>query len=81
MEVKESIRQFILTELVHDKKYSNLSDTDQLLETGIIDSLGMMKIIAFIEESLSIEVNDEDFTPENFASINAIFSMVQNKLS
>ena len=81
MELKDSIKQFIQTELVHDKQYSNLSYSDQLLETGIIDSLGIMKVIAFLEDNMSVEISDEDLNPENFASIDAITSMVQSKSS
>ena len=81
MNVKESIKNYVLSELVSDKQHSNLSDTDQLIETGIIDSLGIMKLIGFLEDSLSVQIDDMDLVPENFATIESIATLVEKKIS
>ena len=81
MNVKESIKNYVLSELVSDKQHSNLSETDQLIETGIIDSLGIMKLIGFLEDSLSVQIDDMELIPENFATIEAISSLVEGKIS
>ncbi len=81
MNVKESIKNYVLSELVSDKQYNGLSDSDQLIETGIIDSLGIMKLIGFLEDSLSVQIDDMELIPENFATIEAITSLVQAKIS
>lgn len=81
MNVKESIKNYILSELVSDNENSSLSETDQLIESGIIDSLGIMKLIGFLEDNLSVQIDDMELVPENFASIAAITSLVEKKLS
>ena len=80
MSTKESIRNYVLSELVTDKQHTTLSDTDQLIESGIIDSLGIMKLIGFLEENLSVQIDDMELIPENFASIESITELVDKKL-
>ncbi len=81
MELKESIRNYIQTELVNSQEHSTISDSDQLIESGIIDSLGIMKLIGFLEDNLSVQVDDMELVPENFSSIDAITSLVEKKLA
>ncbi len=81
MSVKKSIKEYIVNELVVDKQYDSLSDSDQLIESGIIDSLGIMKLIGFIEDNLSVQIDDMELIPENFSSVDAISSLVESKLS
>ncbi len=45
---------------------------DNLLETGILDSLGLMQLVVFIEEKLGVKVPDEDVVIENFSSVDAL---------
>jgi acyl carrier protein len=79
MNSKESIKEFILSELINDPNIENLEDRDPLIETGIIDSLGIMKLLAFLEETFSIHIPDGEIIPENFECIEAISLLVQNK--
>jgi acyl carrier protein len=69
--VEESIRRFIL-ERFPIAKARAVSNQDSLLEKGIVDSLGILEVVSFIEKEFQITVSDEDLDPENFASI---FSM------
>ncbi len=80
MDIKDSIKNYVISELVSDSQHANLGDTDQLIESGIIDSLGIMKLIGFLEDNLSVEIDDMELVPENFASIEAITTLVQRKL-
>lgn len=80
MDTKNLIKQFILSEIITnhpDRK--NLEDTDPLLESGIIDSLGMMKLLLFLEENFSIQATDEDLMPETFETIEALSLWVETK--
>jgi acyl carrier protein len=76
---KDLIRQYIQTELVKDKKQAALGDTDPLIDSGIIDSLGIMKLIGFLEDKMAIQITDEELTPENFSTIESISGLVQKK--
>lgn len=79
MNPKDLIRQYIQTELVKDKKQAALGDTDPLIDSGIIDSLGIMKLIGFLEDKMAIQITDEELTPENFSTIESISGLVQKK--
>ncbi|MDN5214204.1 acyl carrier protein [Fulvivirgaceae bacterium BMA12] len=81
MEIKESIRNYIKTELVNNKDHQALSDSDQLIESGVIDSLGIMKLIGFLEDNMSVQIDDMELVPENFSSIDAITSLVEKKIA
>jgi acyl carrier protein len=81
MNTKESIRKYVLAELVTDKKHHNLTDSDQLIESGIIDSLGIMKLIGFLEDNMSVQIDDMELVPENFSTIESISALVEKKLA
>ena len=70
--MKDVVRQFITAELLNGRADVELKDADNLLLSGLIDSLGMMRLVAFIEEDLQIPVPPEDVTIENFVSLDAI---------
>ncbi len=55
------------------------SDGASLLTRGIVDSLGMVDIICFLEEAMNIDIDDEDLTPENFDSLANIAALVHSK--
>jgi len=80
MDVKDVIRQFIHTELLYKKENIRLDDTTQLLDTGILDSLGIMKLLPFLEETFSIRVNEEELIPENFECIDTISRLIVKKI-
>jgi acyl carrier protein len=56
-------------------------DTDPLLENGILDSLGILEIVTFIEHEFHITLNDDDLVPKNFQSIECIAAFVQRRCS
>lgn len=50
-----------------------------LLESGIVDSLGVLDLVGFVEEQFGIEVQDDDLVPENFDSIDALTRFVKER--
>ena len=78
MDVKNKIQQFIRTEIPIAREIANLESTD-LVTNGIIDSLAIMKLIAFLEETFSIRLEDEEIVAENFETIETISSLVKKK--
>ena len=54
-------------------------DTDHLLGKGILDSLGILEVVTFIEHQFRIVLNDDDLIPENFQSIECIAAFVQRR--
>ena len=80
MRTKEQIRQFITSELISNDNGKKLEDATPLLESGIIDSLGMIKLVVFLENKFSIQVTDQELQPENFKNLDALSLMVEGKI-
>lgn len=76
MDQKTIIKDFIQTEILHGRNIS-LKDDEDLLSAGILDSLSILKIVAFVEERFNFSVPDEDVVFDNFSSINALAEYVQ----
>lgn len=76
--VSDQIRDFVLEKFPQAKKKS-LRDTDKLLESGIVDSLGILDLVAFLESIFQVHISDEELLPENFQTVEAIARFVERK--
>jgi len=81
MDISKSLEQFIQDQIIKGQKDVDLQQTTNLIEEGIIDSLGIMKLLTFIEESYNLQISDEELLPENFESLKAICAMVESKIN
>ena len=81
MNNSEIIKDFIIKDIITDAGKTNLGFDDSLLEAGIIDSLGIMKMLAFLSDKFDLTVEDQDVIPENFETIGAISSYIEKKKS
>ena len=75
------IKDFIQTELVNDRRDDELLNTDNLIESGTIDSLGIIKLISYIEKTYLIKITNDDIVVDNFETIEAISTFIRNKFS
>ena len=66
------INDYISREFVRDPALLPLADDANLLDSGILDSLSLLRLVVFLEEQFGITMGDADLLPENFASVNAI---------
>jgi acyl carrier protein len=73
-----SIRSYIAEHFPAFRK-KELHNTELLLQSGIIDSMGILDLVGHIETEFGISVADDDLVPENFGSIEAIATFVENK--
>jgi acyl carrier protein len=73
------INDYISRELVQDSSLLPLANTTSLLETGIIDSLSLLRLVVFIQERLGITVDDTDIVPENFDTVDAICAYLRSR--
>jgi acyl carrier protein len=76
--ISEAIRKFIVSKFPLARK-RHVADSDLLLETGILDSLGILDVVQFIETEFGLHVDDDELLPENFQSIQALTEFVQKK--
>ena len=65
------INDYISREFVQDAALPLANDTS-LLDSGILDSLSLLRLVVFLEERFGITMSDADLLPDNFASVNAI---------
>ena len=77
---KDLIKNYIIQELIKDKDIGVIDSTFPLLENGVIDSLGIQKLVSYLEETFSLKIEDEDIVPDNFDNLESIYRFVEKKL-
>lgn len=69
--MKDILAQFIAREILNDEE-RQIGEDDDLLTGGLVDSMGIMALVFFVEQEFGLEVAPGDVTIENFGSIRAI---------
>lgn len=69
--MKKQLRDFIFHELIYVAEPDRFSDDDNLLEAGL-DSMGIMRLIMYIENTFSVTLPDTEIEPDNVQSFNAL---------
>ena len=64
--VSERIKNFLVQQFPATK---NVGNEDPLLKNGLIDSLGILEVVTFLEKEFGIAISDEELLPENFESV------------
>jgi acyl carrier protein len=80
MSEKTIVRQFIIDNFLFGND-DGLQDSDQLRQKGIIDSTGVLELIAFVEKTFELTIDDREIIPENLDTIERIADFVQAKKS
>lgn len=78
-EVAEQLREFILTSFLFGDADRMPADTDSLLQTGVLDSTGVLELIEFLESDFGIAVEDHETVPANLDSISGVIDFVMSK--
>jgi len=76
MEVKETVRQYIIDNFLFGDVSPLESDSMSLLDGGIIDSVGVMELVAFLEQDFELNIADEDLIPENLDSVDNLTAFI-----
>jgi acyl carrier protein len=71
-QMESIVNDYISREIVQDPALLPLSNETSLLEAGILDSLGLLKLVVFLGEQFKITIGEADLLPENFDSVNTI---------
>ena len=79
MSITAELEKFLLTEIAADLDKKSLDPAEDLIEQRIIDSLGILKLVSFLEKNYGIQVDDTDVVPENFQSLKSIVEYVEKK--
>jgi acyl carrier protein len=78
-DIEQKIRQFITDNFLFREDRASLTDAESLLEAGVIDSTGVLELVAFLEREFGLAVADAEIVPENLDSISRIVGYVKGK--
>lgn len=75
----EAIKDFLLDEFLGADQDVQISDDRDLFKAEILDSMGIMLLIGFIEDEYEVEIDPDDVTIPNFETVNAIVALIESK--
>jgi len=76
--MQDQIKEYIEDKLIADHQ-TELQMNDDLLTSGLVDSMGVMKLVTFLEDAFDITIPPEDMIIEHFLNIEAIANFVETK--
>lgn len=79
MDAKATVREIVETTVLPRTDVASVADDHPLLDSGLIDSLGIFELVTHLEEACGVTIEDEELVPENFGSIDAIAALVGQK--
>ena len=79
--IDHAVRQFIVERFLYGDHSAPLADEDSLLDKGIIDSTGVLELVAYLQSEFGIEIPDEEIIPDNLDSIAKLTRYIQHKQS
>lgn len=79
MELRDQVRDFIVRNFLFGDAGGLAGDSVSLLDNGIMDSLGVMELVAFIEADLKLKVPDMDLVPQNLDSVDNLVAYVERR--
>jgi len=79
-DIAQQVREFVVSNFLYGQDASNVTDDQSLLESGIMDSTGVLELVAFLEQQFNVKVADRELLPENLDSVNNAANFVARKL-
>jgi acyl carrier protein len=79
MSMASEIERFVVEEIALGIGVESIDRDEDLLANGIVDSLGIMELVTFLEGRYGISVGDDDLVPENFQTVNGVVAFVERK--
>jgi acyl carrier protein len=81
MSLHERIREFILRSFLFSTDETRLANDTSLTRSGIVDSMGVLEVLLFLERTWNIKLEDDELTLENLDSVNGIAALVSRKVN
>lgn len=75
----ERVRDYLSAELHWPGSRSELTEDLPLIQNHVVDSMGLLRLIAWIESTFGVEISDEEVVPANFGSLRAIQQLLDSK--
>jgi len=80
-DVEGRIRTYIAENMLFSDNGYPYADGASFLEEGIVDSMGIMELVMFVEENFGVVVEDEELVPDNFDSVSRLAAYIRGKSS
>ena len=81
LDIEGQLRKFVDTNLVYGKGDVLYDNDSSFIQEGLVDSMGVLEIIAYVQSAFGIEIGSREVTPQNFDSVNKIGQFVRGKLA
>jgi acyl carrier protein len=81
MTIAQEIRGFVVANFLFGQENAALTEEQSFLESGIIDSTGVLELVAFLEQRFGIAVDDRELLPENLDSISNVTRFITRKMT
>ena len=78
-EVRQKLRHFILENYLFTDDQAALNDDDSFLDGGVLDSMGILELIDYLDEGFGIKVEGDELVPDNLDSINSLIKFISSK--
>jgi acyl carrier protein len=78
--IEKMIRIYIAENLLFSDNGYPYADDASFLEEGIVDSMGIMEVVAFVEETFGLAVEDQELVPDNFDSVSKLAAYIRRKV-
>jgi len=79
-EIIDETRAYITENFLYARPNYVIGEDEHLMEKGVVDSMGMVELITFLQDRFGVEPADEEITEENFATLRRIAGFVSRKL-
>lgn len=79
-QLRKDLRNFIVDNFLFGQDDGSLADSTSFLQTGIIDSTGVLELIGFMEQQYGVHLADEEIVPENLDSLDNLVTFLSRKL-
>jgi len=81
MDIRAQIREFITDNFMMGQETDLLPDSGSLLEMGVLDSIGVLELVAYIEETYGVAIADNELVPDNLDSVDRLVAFIERKVA
>lgn len=78
--IRKELKDFIAEVFLVGDENESIKDSDSFMQTGIIDSTGVLELVSFVEQQYSITIEDDEMTPGNLDSMNNLVTFISKKI-
>ncbi len=78
-QISASVREFIVENFLLGEEDDDFTNNRSFLESGLIDSMGILELISFVEDTYEVEIADDELVPENLDSVDRVTKFIQSK--